>query len=484
MKRLGRYRWGPQLLVELASFAVAFAVFAAVGGIYAAVMGDPMRPNWSLLLPAALVVGILLPLLRGPITVAVDRLAHGTRAEGYRMMSELMGRMSATLEVDEVLPRLAETAARSVHSERGEVSVWLADGRQWRRTWRPDLGGDAPDRAERAPGPDHAVVEPGVFAGPRDLAAGRHRALPMNGNSSTGAEKPAESDIFVEVQHQGDIVGELGVGVGGPYVSDADERVLNDLAGPAGVALATVRLTVELRRRVAEVAEQTGELQASRRRLVDARRVEQHRTWNRLDATVIPRISAISSALDEFRAAKKAGVRGDQHLEVAQSEATDALEALRAVARGIFPSVLADSGLEAALQSWADRRSPGRQVIVNGDLGPLHRYSAAEAALYYTCTLAIEETAGVMASAEIGSMPAEFKSHRPRPEPIFLATDGAVVTATIVLPTAPPVGAQRAIRDRLGALGGSLRIEAEAGAAPDPTTGPVVQVATIRLDEA
>jgi len=412
VKRLGRYGWGPPLVVELVSFALAFAVFAGAGGAYAALSGNTGRPIWWVLLPAAIVVAVLLPLVRPSLAATVDRMAHGRQAEGYRMMSDLMTRMAATLEVDEVLPRLAETAARSVHSDRGEVSVWLADGRQWRRTWTPGAG-------------------------------------------DTGSA----GDVTVEVQHQGDIVGELGVGLDGAELNAADQRALHDLAAPAGVALATVRLTVELRRRVAEVAEQTQELQASRRRLVDARRHEQQRTWSRLTATVIPRISAVGQDLDEFRIATKGGTRGDSHLEDAQREATGALEALREMARGIFPALLTDSGLEVALQAWVDRRSPGRQVAVEGDLRPLHRQPAAEAALYFACTQALEETA---AAGRIGRDPQPL---------VLLASDAEVATATMALPAAPEEGTRRAIRDRLEALGGSLRIDPPAGTGADGSAG-------------
>lgn len=534
MKRLGRYRWGPPLVVELASFVVAFAIFAGAGGAYAALSGNTGRPIWWVLLPAALVVAVVLPLVRPSIAAVVERMAHGRQAEGYRMMSELMTRMAATLEVDEVLPRLAETAARSVHADRGEVSVWLADGRQWRRTWTPGLGDDPAGAADGARDqawdalrtPERAVAAGDSPAGQLGAAG---TAASNTAASNTPASRPAASStaaskaidpwadiehagsggVMVEVQHQGDIVGELGVGVAGPELSAADQRALNDLAAPAGVALATVRLTVELRRRVAEVAEQTRELQASRRRLVNARRDEQQRTWGRLSATVIPSISAISESLDEFRSVIKDGQRGDRHLEAARQEATEALEALREVARGIFPALLSDSGLEVALQAWADRRSPGRQVIVEGDLSPLHRWPAAEAALYYACTSAIEETAGATPSTAAGAGPedaggpgsakpagagptdagetdpaktpgpfaadpagagpgkpagaAAAQRRRPGPPPVVLTTDGVAATATVALPAGLEEGTQRAIRDRLEALGGSLRIGAPSG---------------------
>ncbi|MBO0748667.1 MAG: hypothetical protein J2O47_09955, partial [Acidimicrobiaceae bacterium] len=332
----------------------------------------------------------------------------------------------------------------------------------------------------------------------------------------------AGGDVMVEVQHQGDVVGELGVGLAGPQLSEADQRALKDLAAPAGVALATVRLTVELRRRVAEVAEQTRELQASRQRMVNARRHEQERTWARLTATVLPKISAISGSLAEFRAAAKAGDRGDDHLEVAQREAREALEALREVARGIFPAVLTDSGLEVALQAWTDKRSPGRQVIVDGDLRPLHRQPAAEAALYYACTVAVEETAGglpgIVTSGTSGMTSGSglsetamaalkaVRAHPFRPPPVVLSADGQAAHAGIVLPGAPQEGTRRAIRDRLEALEGSLRIypatgtppepahtpssgagsvagRGAAGEGPDDPTGPAVLVATVPLTQ-
>src|SRR5207247_9596039 len=77
-------------------------------------------------------------------------------------------------------------------------------------------------------------------------------------------------------------------------------------------------------------------------------------------------------------------------LEQLRSDAQDALENLRDLARGIYPPLLADQGLVAALASQA-RKSP---VPVSVEADGIGRFSQdAEAAVYF-CTLeALQEVA-------------------------------------------------------------------------------------------
>ena len=51
------------------------------------------------------------------------------------MLSGFVERISETLAVDDVLPHVARTVTQAMHSPRGEVRLWLADGGQWKQTW-------------------------------------------------------------------------------------------------------------------------------------------------------------------------------------------------------------------------------------------------------------------------------------------------------------------------------------------------------------
>lgn len=381
------------LLAELGGFALAFAVFATAGGAYEAAAPRADRPVWWVLAIAAAVVAVMLPVAQPRLQRLAARLLHGERAAGYEVMADFMAKVAATIDVDEVLPRLAETTARSVHTTRGEVSVWLADGRQWRQTWPPS--GDDGD--------------------------------------STGA-------LSVEIRHGGDIVGELGVGADGA-LSAEDRRTLAELAAPAGVALATVRLTVELRQRVAQLADLAEQLEASEVRLVDARRAEQRAVLDRVHTTVMPALDAAGAAL----ASLEHGRGDDAALDQARRAAAGALDALRGVARGVFPSLLADAGLDVALRSWADAMGAAAVTLtVSGDAQHARSTPAVEAALYHAACTTGEAGSAVLAGGD----------------PMALALDyqPGLATLTLAVPVAAfalPERDSQAISDRLGALGGS-----------------------------
>jgi signal transduction histidine kinase len=78
-------------------------------------------------------------------------------------------------------------------------------------------------------------------------------------------------------------------------------------------------------------------------------------------------------------------------LDQLQTETADALENLRDLARGIYPPLLADEGLTAALASQI-RRSP---VPVEFSPDGVARYpEEVEAAVYFCCLESLRSTRG------------------------------------------------------------------------------------------
>jgi hypothetical protein len=157
-------------------------------------VASPARwPLWVAVTATVLVAG-LLSLTSRPITILADRLSFGERADSQRLMRELLARMSDTLPVDEVVPRLAEAAGRTAHSDRAEVRVWLPGGEEW------------------------SQVSPSPI-------------------------RPRTDSLTIGVRHAGDALGEIEVAMNRAEQSPFDRRLLEELAGPAGLALSTVRLT-------------------------------------------------------------------------------------------------------------------------------------------------------------------------------------------------------------------------------------------------
>src|SRR5262249_13898541 len=81
--------------------------------------------------------------------------------------------------------------------------------------------------------------------------------------------------------------------------------------------------------------------------------------------------------------ARKDPEKANQTLEELKSDADEALETLRDLARGIYPPLLADKGLAVALESQA-RKATVPVVVEAGDVG---RYPQNVEATVYFCVL-------------------------------------------------------------------------------------------------
>src|SRR5262249_6895534 len=150
------------------------------------------------------------------------------------------------------------------------------------------------------------------------------------------------------------------------------------------MALSKVRLRAEVQRRVAE-------LDASRRRIVEAGDAQRRRFQQQLQAGTGQHLAAAGEVLD--RAAKEACTFLDRaaadgvisvrkELEVAQDE-------LRELAAGIHPALLTERGLGAALALLA-----GRSPVPVRLAAPSERLPAViETAIYFACSEALANVA-------------------------------------------------------------------------------------------
>ena len=93
-----------------------------------------------------------------------------------------------------------------------------------------------------------------------------------------------------------------------------------------------------------------------------------------------------------------------------QKDATDALEDLRDLARGIYPPLLADKGLVAALESQARKSAVSVTVEADG----IGRYAReVEAAVYFSCLEALQNVSKY-ASASRATV-VSFRRRQPTP---------------------------------------------------------------------
>jgi signal transduction histidine kinase len=369
--------------------AVAVVGYSLLAFAWRHLSAGPVRwPLWVVVTATALVAG-LLSMADRPITILADRLSFGERADSQQLMRELLARMSDTLPVGEVVPRLAEAAGRTAHSDRAEVRVWLPGGEEWSQVWPSPV-------------------------------------------------RPRTDSLTIGVRHGGDALGEIEVAIA--EQSAFDRRLLERLAGPAGLALSTVRLTYELRQRAADLERLTLELQQSRQRLLDARRDERQRLQRELADRVIRHMANASDALARVRAG--AGSKSWLELCSAETELETALDRLRVLSRGIYPPTLSESGLAEALAGWPVSTGVPAAIQVDGSDQLLRDRPELEACVYFCVVTALG------ALADRGA---------DRPSATVRIESGAV-TFRVSASRQTDISAAEvlAIRDRVEAFDGSL----------------------------
>ena len=130
----------------------------------------------------------------------------------------------------------------------------------------------------------------------------------------------------------------------------------------------------------------------------------------------------------------------------------DALEELRDLARGIYPPLLSDQGLVAALEAQA-RKSP---VPVRVEAAGLDRYPPETEAAIYFCALEALQNMAKYAGAREALVRLGWEGGSLRFE---VADDGRGFDPAA---TGPGTGVQGMI-DRVSALGGTLRVVSAPG---------------------
>ncbi len=110
-------------------------VYVAIVVGLGTLLGDPGNPALSIAATA------LVALLFGPVRERVrrfaNRLVYGKRATPYEVMAGFAHRVSGSLSVDQILPEMAEVAARGVGARGARVRVALPTGERT-VTWPAD----------------------------------------------------------------------------------------------------------------------------------------------------------------------------------------------------------------------------------------------------------------------------------------------------------------------------------------------------------
>ncbi len=365
------------------------------------VLVDPLSDHDELLVLGGVVLGVLFLPLRRLATRIADRLVFRGRATPYEVLRSFADRVGGTYSSEDVLPRMARLLAEGAGANRARI--WLRGGEELR------LGAAWPEQ--------------------RDAIRIR-----LDGDGVPGGV----DDYASEVRHRGELLGAMSVTMpANDPMTPAKQELVGGLAAQAGLVLRNVRLIEELRE--------------SRRRIVSA----QDERARALERNIHDGAQQQLVALAVKQRLAASMIDHDEHvrviLEQLQQETTEALENLRDLARGIYPPLLGDKGLEAALVAQA-RKSPVPIEIHANGIGRNSR--DVEAAIYF-CVL--EALQNVAKYAKAG-----------RAEVRLFASDD---TLTFVIeddgmgfdPATSSGSGLTNMRDRLEALGGALDVRSSLG---------------------
>jgi signal transduction histidine kinase len=159
---------------------------------------------------------------------------------------------------------------------------------------------------------------------------------------------------------------------------------VGDLAAQAGLVLRNARLGADLRARLAD-------LQAAQKRLVTAQDGERRRIERNIHDGAQQQLMALTLKAKLARQfTHEHPAKAGDILGQIEEETTRALEDLRDLARGIYPPLLADQGLLAALRAQA-RKVPVPTTVQGDGIGRFGQ--DVEAAVYFSCLEALQNVA-------------------------------------------------------------------------------------------
>lgn len=329
--------------------ALVVAAGIAVGGtdrrLYAAVA-------------LAVLVALLAQPLRSRLERRIGRLVYGEKARGYAALALLRPALEGVVPLYELPKLVAETTSAAV-------------GARWSAVWlRVEVEGRELLKLAATVGDDAAVAsiqrEPAILdpAPAIDVLA---TALPV---------KPGLIHPLVAGDER---IGFLACGgLPGEGATSDDREILSTVARQSALVLRNARLEEEMTQRLLELRE-------SRQRLVGAQDDERRKLERDLHDGVQQQLVTLAARLR--RTSADGGSRQD--LEALAAEAEEAVFSLQDLARGIYPSVLADRGLAEALRAHSVRIPVHVHVEVEPGLVERRFNREIEAGLYFVALEAI-----------------------------------------------------------------------------------------------
>lgn len=426
------------LLVSLLRLGALVVIVAATYGLVVLGIGDvPTSGQWTLLAFSALAglfVAVAYAHLRPRISAWSEAVVGETQQPPNAVVQAFSNRVSSGVPVGELLPVLVESLRSGLALNSAEVWTYAPGVLEPAATDPPRLRAPVPLQPTEV-----AALERAGVVGRSWLELWLPKLL---------AEGSRDQLRAAAMVHDGELIGVLLAEreVGRPAFSAEDDVTLSLLARQAALAFRTVRLGSAL-----EVSLE--ELRESRARVVAAGDSERRRIERNLHDGAQQHLLGLAVNLRVARELLASDPeRADAILVQLSGEVHAALDELRDLAHGIYPPLLAERGLADAVRSAAARS--GSAAIVDAE--PLGRFAPeVESTVYFCCVEAIQNGVKHAPGARLrvrlwstaGALMFEVRDDGP-------GFDAAVVHEGSGLTN---------MRDRVGALGGTLRIDSSTG---------------------
>ena len=403
-------------------------------------MPDLSRLDSPTLLLAALVAAILVVAVATSAASALSRRHRETKtlsAIGF-VRSSFAGQLARGVPIEELLLQMVEALRDGFKLDSAEL--WLCEGGRLRLA-------AAEPRAQKKP----VAITPAE----ETIAANAHVSSAAWAKVWLPAlleERNHASLRLAPISNSGQLFGMVVAerSQNGESLAAEVDVTLEEVARELGVALKKAHLDSSLQESLEQLRRQAAELQASRGRLVAAADAERRRIERNLHDGAQQHLVALSVKVRLVeQLAERDPERARSLMNQLQDDVKSAIEELRSLAHGIYPPLLSSAGLGAAM-SAASRRAPLPTTLEADGVG--RRAPEIEAAVYFCCLEALQNAAkhaGAGASAHVRVWEDEGGL-------LFeVSDDGAGFDARRHLDRAGLTN----MRDRLGAIGGSLRVD-------------------------
>jgi signal transduction histidine kinase len=444
-----RYRlWEIDVVISRAvAYAVLWVVLSVVLLVPALATGLLAGGTGALTaVGLALLVTLAFQPVRARLERVIERTVYRDRPRGYALLTRFGETLRASAGADEVTPQLAEVIRSGLGAS--WAGVWVHVAAAGGGALRPVAA------AGFEPGPSVLLSQPTCTRLRSSPATALTGDLPAELGMLWGGRSAAAAVPLVAGE---ELVGVLACGQRpGDPLGERDHELLAQLARESALALRNSRLEAQLRERLSQIEQQAEELRSSRQRLAGVQDEERRRIERDLHDGVQQQLVALAARLRQASIATPADAL--RLLEQLAPEAEEAVFALQDLARGIFPSVLADQGLAAALRTQAARMPMAIRVEAEPGLAGQRFDRELEAALYF---VALEAMTNAHKHAPGAAVTIPLRSaDNGRRVVLEVHDDGPGFNQRLA---SPGTGLQN-MKDRMAAVGGELAIDSRPGA--------------------